>query len=58
MTNGSAGFQRWMDSFIEEYKLEGTSAFQDNITVGGMTQEEHDFIIFDFTLLSPSVKYV
>jgi transposase InsO family protein len=42
VTNGVACFQRIMDSFISEEKLAGTFAYLDNVTICGMTQQEHD----------------
>ena len=42
VTNGVACFQRIMDSFIQEAKLDGTFAYLDDITICGMTQAEHD----------------
>ena len=42
VTNGVACFQRIVDSFIQEEELVGTYAYLDNITICGMTQEEHD----------------
>lgn len=42
VTNGVACFQRVMDSFIKEEGLSGTYAYLDNITICGVTQDEHD----------------
>lgn len=42
VTNGVACYQRIMDSFATEEKLEGTFTYLDNVTICGMTQEEHD----------------
>ena len=42
VTNGVACFQRIIDDIIQTEKLDGTYAYLDNITVCGMTQEEHD----------------
>jgi hypothetical protein len=42
VTNGVACFQRIMDSFINEEKFDGTFAYLDDVTICGMTQEEHD----------------
>ena len=42
VTNGVACFQRIMDSLIKEEGLVGTYAYLDDVTVCGMTQEEHD----------------
>lgn len=42
LTNGVAVFQRAMDRFVQEEKLDNTFPFLDNITVAGRDQEEHD----------------
>ena len=42
LTNGVAVFQRAMDRFVQEEKLDDTFPFLDNITVAGQDQEEHD----------------
>lgn len=42
VTNGVACFQRIIDDIIQTENLKGTYAYLDNITVCGMTQEEHD----------------
>ena len=42
VTNGVASFQRIMDSVIKEEGLVGTYAYLDDVTICGMTQEEHD----------------
>ncbi|XP_027225401.2 uncharacterized protein K02A2.6 [Penaeus vannamei] len=42
VTNGVACFQRIMDSLIKEEGLVGTYAYLDNVTICGMTQQEHD----------------
>ena len=42
VTNGPAIFQREMDNVIREDALNATWAYIDNITVAGMTKEEHD----------------
>ena len=42
VTNGVACFQRIMDSFITDEKLEGTFAYLDDVTICGRTKEEHD----------------
>ena len=43
VTNGVACFQRIMDSIIKEEGLVGTFAYLDDVTVCGMTQEDHDY---------------
>ena len=42
VTNGVACFQRKMDELISEEELKGTFAYLDDVTICGMTQEEHD----------------
>ena len=42
VTNGVACFQRIMDTFIKEENLDATFAYLDNVTICGMTTEEHD----------------
>ena len=42
VTNGVASFQRIMDSLIKEEGLVGTYAYLDDVTICGMTQQEHD----------------
>ena len=42
VTNGVACFQRIMDSLIKEEGLVGTYAYLDDVTICGMTQQEHD----------------
>jgi len=42
VTNGVACFQRIMDCFIKDEGLEATFAYLDNVTVCGMTTEDHD----------------
>lgn len=42
VTNGVACFQRIMDSIIEEEGLTGIFAYMDDVTICGVTQEEHD----------------
>ena len=42
ITNGVACFQRIMNTIIEEEDLTGTFAYLDDVTVCGVTQEEHD----------------
>ena len=41
-TNAVAAFQRKIDDFIADNNLKDTFAYMDNITVAGMTQQEHD----------------
>lgn len=47
-TNGVACFQRQMDEFIEDNNLKDTYAYLDNITIGGVTDEEHDRNLQEF----------
>ncbi|XP_064083977.1 uncharacterized protein LOC135199749 [Macrobrachium nipponense] len=42
VTNGVAAFQRAMDKLVEDENLKDTFPYLDNITVGGLTQAEHD----------------
>jgi hypothetical protein len=42
VTNGVASFQRIIDSVIDKEKLDATFAYIDNVTVCGITQENHD----------------
>ena len=42
VTNGVVAFQRIIDNLIERYKLQNTFAYLDNVTVAGMSQEDHD----------------
>jgi len=42
VTNGASVFQRKIDSIIEKYKLSGTYAYLDNVTVMGTDQADHD----------------
>lgn len=42
VTNGVSAFQRMIDKVVEEDNLQGTFPYLDNVTVGGMDQEEHD----------------
>ncbi|VDI61401.1 Hypothetical predicted protein [Mytilus galloprovincialis] len=42
VTNGVACFQRVIDRLVAENKLEAVFVYIDNITIGGMDQNEHD----------------
>ena len=42
VTNGPSIFQREMDNCIRENCLKATFAYMDNITIAGMTKEQHD----------------
>ena len=42
VTNGVTQFQRKMNEIVEIDKLKDTFPYLDNVTVGGMNQEEHD----------------
>ena len=50
VTNREAQFQRTMDDFIANEKLKDTFAYLDNLTICGMTQEEHGFNLYHFLL--------
>ena len=42
VTNGVSTFQRTIDKVIENKQLSDTFAFLDNVTICGLTKEEHD----------------
>ena len=42
VTNGVASFQRIMDKIIDAENLSGTFAYLDNVTIGGVDQDDHD----------------
>ncbi|KRX92976.1 Retrovirus-related Pol polyprotein from transposon 17.6 [Trichinella pseudospiralis] len=42
VTNGVACFQRVINSFIKKEKLKGVVAYLDDVTVCGMSQDDHD----------------
>ena len=42
VTNGVPKFQRVIDQVVEKESLKGTYPYMDNVTVGGMDQEDHD----------------
>ena len=42
LRNAVAGFQRCIDKFISDNKLEGVYSYVDNLYVGGISQSEHD----------------
>ena len=42
VTNGVSAFQRVVNKIIKDNNLDLTWAYLDNVTVGGLTQEEHD----------------
>ena len=42
ITNGVPAFQRTMDALVDSEKLRDTFPYLDNVTVGGITQAEHD----------------
>ena len=48
VTNGPPGFQRVIDRHIAEADLNATYAYMDDITVCGMTREEHDVNVQQF----------
>ena len=51
VTNGVSAFQRAMSDLIKKNKLSYTWAYLDNVTVGGLTQEEHDTNVARFMKL-------
>ena len=48
ITNGVAAFQRKMDEFVAEENLKSTFAFMDNITICGMSIDEHNQNLANF----------
>ena len=42
VTNGVPKFQRVVDQVVAKESLKGTFPYMDNVTVGGMNQEDHD----------------
>jgi len=42
VTNGVSAFQRIKDTVIKKHRLKRIYAYLDNITVGGVTEKEHD----------------
>ena len=42
ITSGVACFRRSMGNFISEEELDDTFAFMDNITICGMSENDHD----------------
>lgn len=64
--NGVAGFQRVMDDIINKEGVKGTFVYVDNVTVCGMTEQEHDENLehllsvarkFDLTLNEQKCEY-
>ncbi len=51
VTNGVSAFQRVISELIRKHKLTQTWAFLDNVTVGGLSQEEHDHNVEQFMRL-------
>ena len=51
VTNGVSAFQRSIDKVIQSEGLADSFAFVDNVTVCGLTQEEHDKNVADFHVL-------
>ncbi|XP_068082891.1 nose resistant to fluoxetine protein 6-like [Anabrus simplex] len=47
-TNGVPCFQRTIDTIIKNERLNGVTAYLDDIIVGGKTKEEHDFNLKKF----------
>ena len=48
VTNGVPCFQRIMDEFVKDERLDGTHPFMDDIVVAGFTKEEHDANLLKF----------
>ena len=48
ITNGVSAFQRIMNRLIKENNLSHTWAYLDNVTIGGLTQMEHDHNVQKF----------
>ena len=48
ITNGVSAFQRVMTKIIRDAGLTNTWAYMDNVTIGGVTQEEHDLNVQKF----------
>ena len=48
VTNGVSAFQRAMTELITKSKLSFTWAYLDNVTIGGLTQQEHDINVERF----------
>ena len=57
ITNGVACFQRKMDELISQNELEDTFAYPDNVTIYGMTQEEHDQNLANFRAVAEKCKF-
>ena len=55
VTNGVAAFQRFMNQFISENRLEATFSYLDDITICGKTREEHDANLSRF--MDAAAKY-
>lgn len=55
VTNGVAAFQRFMNQFISENRLEATFSYLDDITICGNTKEEHDTNLSRF--MDAATKY-
>ena len=48
VTNGVAGFQRTVDAIVAKENLSDVYVYVDNITIGGMTKEQHDKNLTEF----------
>ena len=55
VTNGTAAFQRTLDTIIEREELRDTFAYVDNVTICGRNQDEHDVNLQKF--LTAAVKH-
>ena len=55
VTNGVAGFQRTVDAIVAKENLSDVYVYVDNITIGGMTKEQHDKNLTEF--LAAAAKY-
>ena len=55
VTNGCAAFQKTMDKIVTKENLSGTFIYLDNITIAGLTQQEHDDNVTAF--MNAAMKY-
>ena len=56
VTNGVSVFQREMDRMVDEYSLQGTFPYLDNLTICGRTQEEHDYNLAKFQAAAKKIN--